>query len=104
MSLGVHRVNLYLGCSPPAKSRRTHSLLNNVLAKVFGTSSERAVKRLLPPVERINALESGIKALSDEQLRAKTVEFRERIADAVAAEKIDPKDEDAADRTYAAEK
>ena len=62
-------------------------MLNNVLAKVFGTSNERAVKRLLPAVEQINAFEPAIKALSDDQLRAKTVEFRQRIADAVAAEK-----------------
>ncbi len=79
-------------------------LFNQLLAKVFGTSNERAVKRLLPKVAEINALEPEIKALSDEQLRAKTVEFRQRVAEAVAAEKIDPKDEDAAERTRAAEK
>ena len=79
-------------------------MFNQVLAKVFGTSNERAVKRLLPTVEQINALEPTIKALSDEELRGKTVEFRKRVADSVAAEKIDPKDEDAAERTYAAEK
>jgi preprotein translocase subunit SecA len=79
-------------------------LLNNLLAKVFGTSNERAVKRLLPIVEQINALESSIHALTDEQLRAKTDEFRQRIAEAVAAEKIDPTSEDAAERTVAVEK
>ena len=79
-------------------------MLNNILAKVFGTSNERAVKRLLPAVAQINALEPAIHALSDEQLRAKTDEFRQRIADFVAAEKIDPTDEDAAERTRAAEK
>jgi preprotein translocase subunit SecA len=78
-------------------------LFNKTLAKVFGTSNERAVKRMLPVVERINALEPEMKALSDEQLRAKTAEFRQRIADAVAAEKIDPADDDAADKTRAAE-
>jgi preprotein translocase subunit SecA len=78
-------------------------LLNNVLAKVFGTSNERAVKKLLPTVAQINALEAPLKALSDEELRAKTTEFRKRVADSVAAENIDSKDEDAADRIYAAE-
>jgi preprotein translocase subunit SecA len=78
-------------------------LFNQALAKVFGTSNERAVKRMLPTVARINGLEAEIKALSDEQLRAKTAEFRQRIADAVAAEKIDPNDEDAADRVREAE-
>ncbi len=56
---------------------------SNVLTKVFGTSNERVVKRLLPRVVEINALEPGIKALTDEQLRAKTVEFRARIAAAL---------------------
>ncbi len=55
-------------------------MINNVLAKVFGTSNERAVKKLMPTVEQINALEPATAALSDEQLRAKTVEFRERLA------------------------
>jgi preprotein translocase subunit SecA len=54
--------------------------LDKALTKVFGTSNERAVKRLMPLVDQINALEPGIKQLSDEQLREKTVEFRARIA------------------------
>ena len=54
-----------------------------VLNKVFGTANERVVKRLLPRVAEINALEAQTKALSDEQLRAKTVEFKARIAAAL---------------------
>jgi preprotein translocase subunit SecA len=79
-------------------------LLNNILAKVFGTSNERAVKRLLPMVEQINALEPSVQSLSDDELRAKTGEFRQRIAASVAACQIDPADEDAPERTRAAEK
>jgi preprotein translocase subunit SecA len=79
-------------------------LLNSVIAKVFGTSNERAVKRLQPIVAQINALEPTIQALSDEALRNKTVEFRQRIADAIAAEKIDPQDENAAEAVRTAEK
>jgi preprotein translocase subunit SecA len=79
-------------------------LFNQALAKVFGTSNERAVKRLMPTVAQINALEADVHALSDEELRAKTAEFKQRVAESVAAEKIDPKDEDAAERTLAAEK
>jgi preprotein translocase subunit SecA len=75
-----------------------------LLAKVFGTSNERAVKRMLPAVEQISALEPAVKALTDEELRAKTAEFRQRVADSVAAEKIDPTDPDAADAIRAAEK
>lgn len=60
-------------------------MLNSVIAKVFGTSNERAVKRLMPSVAQINALEPTIQALSDEALRNKTDEFRERIRKAVEA-------------------
>jgi preprotein translocase subunit SecA len=58
-------------------------LLNKAIAKVFGTSNERAVKRLMPVVVQINAFEPAIQVLSDEALRAKTTEFRQRIADAL---------------------
>ena len=48
--------------------------------KVFGSSNERAVKRYLPRVQRINSLEHELEALTDEELRAKTVELKERVA------------------------
>jgi preprotein translocase subunit SecA len=54
-------------------------LIGSVLTKVFGTNNERVVKRLLPVVTEVNALEPAIQPLSDEQLRAKTAEFRARI-------------------------
>jgi preprotein translocase subunit SecA len=54
-------------------------LINTLLGKVFGTKNEREVKRMLPRVEAISALEPEIKKLSDDQLRAKTDEFRARI-------------------------
>ncbi|MBS1813990.1 MAG: preprotein translocase subunit SecA [Acidobacteria bacterium] len=56
-------------------------MFNNTIAKVFGTSNDRAVKRLLPIVQQIQSLEPQIQALTDEQLRGKTAEFRERIAE-----------------------
>ncbi len=49
------------------------------LKKVFGTSHDREVKRLRPRVEAINALEPKIEKLTDEQLRQKTIEFKEKI-------------------------
>jgi preprotein translocase subunit SecA len=79
-------------------------LINSLIAKVFGTANERAIKRLLPLVQQINELESSVHGLTDEELRAKTGEFRQRIADSVATEKIDPADPDAADAIRAAEK
>jgi len=53
---------------------------DKVLTKIFGTSNERAIKKLWPAVATINDLEPEIKALSDGELRARTVEFRARIA------------------------
>ena len=55
-------------------------MFGNVLTKVFGTSNDRAVKRLLPVVNVVNSLEPTIAALSDGELRAKTFEFKSRIA------------------------
>jgi preprotein translocase subunit SecA len=50
------------------------------LRKVFGSSNDRKVKQMLARVAKITALEPAMAALSDEQLRAKTEEFRGRIA------------------------
>jgi preprotein translocase subunit SecA len=58
-------------------------LINALVAKVFGTKNERELKRLMPRVEAINALEPEMQKLSDEQLRAKTDEFRKRIQERV---------------------
>jgi preprotein translocase subunit SecA len=53
---------------------------DKVLTKIFGTSNERVIKKLMPGVAQINELEPGIQQLSNEELRAKTAEFRARIA------------------------
>ncbi|MGA9668867.1 MAG: preprotein translocase subunit SecA [Terracidiphilus sp.] len=55
-------------------------MIDKVLTKVFGTSNERIIKKLWPVVATINDFEPAVKQLSDEELRAKTVEFRARIA------------------------
>ncbi len=54
-------------------------MLNKILSSVFGTSNSREVKRYQKAVEKINALESGMQALSDNELAAKTNEFKERL-------------------------
>ena len=54
-------------------------MINTLLGKVFGTKNERVVKALMPNVQAINALEPEIQKLTDDQLRAKTDEFRKRI-------------------------
>ena len=59
-------------------------VFDKVLTKVFGTANERVIKKLLPVVTQIGAFEPEIEKLSDEQLRAKTDDFRSRIAARVA--------------------
>ena len=52
----------------------------NLIEKMFGTHSEREVKRLMPLVDKIDALRPQMQALTDEQLADKTKEFKERLA------------------------
>src|ERR1041384_1749721 len=53
---------------------------HKILAKVVETQNERELKRLRPIIGQVNAFEPALQALTDEQLRNKTVEFRERLA------------------------
>jgi preprotein translocase subunit SecA len=53
---------------------------DKILTKIFGTANERLLKRLRPIVITISAMEPEIKKLSDEELKAKTAEFKARIA------------------------
>ena len=55
-------------------------MLGTLLAKVIGTQNERELKRLRPIVAQVNAFEPALTRLTDEQLRAKTAEFRTRVA------------------------
>ncbi len=56
-------------------------MINTLLGKIFGTKNEREIKRLMPRVAAINVLEPEVQKLSDEQLRAKTEEFRKKVQD-----------------------
>jgi preprotein translocase subunit SecA len=76
--------------------------ISTVLTKVFGTKSERDIKKLLPVVEEIKSYEDEIKALSDEELKGKTESYREMIREATSEldaqireikEKMDSNDE-----------
>src|ERR1043166_8608244 len=67
---------------------------DKILTKVFGSSNERFLKSIRPVIEEINSLEPEIQKLSDEQLRAKTAEFKARIQEAIK----DARDQD--DRRY----
>jgi preprotein translocase subunit SecA len=74
-------------------------MIEKVLTSIFGSKHERDVKRMLPTVAQINSLEPTISRLTDEQLRGKTVEFRERVRPVVerldALKKEVPRDDNA---------
>ena len=53
----------------------------NLIQKVFGTHSERELKRIMPLVDKIESLRPAMQALSDEDLRNKTKEYKKRLAD-----------------------
>ena len=61
-----------------------------LLKKLFGSKNEREVKRMLKTVQLVNAFEEQMVALSDEQLRAKTQEFKARIAKGETLDKLLP--------------
>nr|WP_218354089.1 preprotein translocase subunit SecA [Alteromonas lipotrueiana] len=56
-------------------------MFSNVLRKVFGSRNDRLIKKLKKSVDAINGLEKEFEALSDEQLKAKTEEFRKRLSE-----------------------
>ncbi|QAT39004.1 preprotein translocase subunit SecA [Clostridium sp. JN-9] len=61
-----------------------------ILDKVFGTYSEREVKRIIPIVNKIESLEPEISKLSDDQLRGKTAEFKNRLNNGESLDDILP--------------
>src|SRR5678809_1096506 len=65
-------------------------MLNTLLAKVIGTQNEREMKRLRPLVAQINELEAGIRPLSDQDLKARTAHYRERVSRGEALDALLP--------------
>ncbi len=65
-------------------------MFKNLLEKIIGSYSERELKRITPIVDRIEALEPEMKALNDEQLKAKTAEFKKRLAEGETLDDIMP--------------
>ena len=60
------------------------------LTKIFGSRNDRLIKQYRRKVAAINKLEPEMKALSDEQLKAKTAEFRQRLADGASLDSLLP--------------
>ncbi|MGL5631419.1 MAG: preprotein translocase subunit SecA, partial [Azovibrio sp.] len=54
-------------------------MISGLLKKIFGSRNDRLIKQYFQTVQRINALEPAVEALSDDGLRAKTDEFRQRV-------------------------
>jgi preprotein translocase subunit SecA len=55
-------------------------LIDAILKKIVGTKNERELKKLQPRVAAINEMEPGVRALADEQIRSKTFELKDRVA------------------------
>ena len=64
--------------------------ITNVLGKVFGSKQDKDVKRLEPILERVKSLYSAVSELSDEQLKAKTDEFKNRLKEGESLDDILP--------------
>ncbi len=65
-------------------------MISNILTRVFGSRNERLLKQYASVVRRINALEPSIAALGDDALRAKTAEFRSRVAAGTSLDDVLP--------------
>jgi preprotein translocase subunit SecA len=65
-------------------------MLNSLLTRVFGSRNERLLRQLQRSVDKINALEPQMQALSDEALKAKTGEFQERVRNGESIDKLLP--------------
>ncbi len=65
-------------------------MLKVIARKIFGTANDRYLKKIRPMVDYINSLEPDIQKLTDEQLAAKTVEFRQRLNDGESLDHLLP--------------
>lgn len=63
-------------------------MLGKLLTKVFGSKNDRTLKNLGKVVTKINALEADYEKLSDEELKAKTAEFRQRLESGESLESL----------------
>ena len=65
-------------------------MLNKLITKFVGSRNERLVKKMGKTVQKINDLEESVKALSDEELKAKTLEYRQRVTDGESLDSMLP--------------
>ena len=62
----------------------------SLLDKIFGTYSSREIKKIRPTMEKVLALDSAMQKLTDEELKAKTAEFKGRVAGGESLDDILP--------------
>ncbi len=65
-------------------------VVGSIGRKIFGSRNDRLVKRYMRLVDQVSNLESGIRAMSDTELKAKTAEFRARIKEGESASDMIP--------------
>src|SRR2546423_14994699 len=65
-------------------------MFNSILTRIFGSRNERALRQMSKSVAQINALEPKMEQLSDDELRAKTEEYKKRHADGETLDQLLP--------------
>ena len=65
-------------------------MFDELLTKIFGSRNDRLIKQYRRKCDAINKLEPAMQALSDEELKAKTQEFRDRIAKGATTDELLP--------------
>ena len=71
-------------------TRMGKEIIMKVVEKIFGTHSSRELKRIMPLVDKIEALRPSMLELSDEELRAKTTEFKKRLKEGATLDSLLP--------------
>ena len=69
---------------------KRESMISYLVKKIVGSKNERELKRIKPMIQRVNVLEPEVRPLSDDQLRAKTAEFKNRLENKEALDDILP--------------
>ena len=81
---------MYAQHSHPVDVKRTAGMAFNLLTQIFGSRNDRLLKQFRKSLERINGLEASYESLSDEALRHKTIEFKQRFAEGEALDALLP--------------
>lgn len=76
--------------SVPSDPFWLHTMFDELLTKIFGSRNDRLIKQYRRKCDAINKLEPAMQALSDEELKAKTQEFRDRIAKGATTDELLP--------------